>query len=158
MLINEYIKDKQEIQEKVTLPLICQLHSFLFWFSSESVLEPWDSRVLMIAWTSLALKFILVYFSKSGIVLHQQEDAIFEEYPKISHVDMRKIFTRELIIYSFWGNSMSSHYDIQPNINIMASSECTQNELEVKIRFHCNISSSLLYLPLTAFLKLASTF
>lgn len=113
---------------------------------------------LMIAWTSLALKFILVYLSKSGIILHQQEDAIFEEYPKISHVDMRKIFTRELIIYSFWGNSMSSHYDIQPNINIMASSECTQNELEVKIRFHCNISSSLLYLPLTAFLKLASTF
>lgn len=83
---------------------------------------------------------------------------MFEEYPKISYLDMKKSFTRELMIHSFRGNIISSYYDIYFNIN-MVSSEGIQNELEVRVCFHCHVSISLLYyLPLTAFLKLASTF
>lgn len=85
---------------------------------------------------------------------------MLKEYPKISHLDLRKIFTREFMIYSSWGKTSSRYPHILcPNRNIMVSLKGTQNELEVRICFHCHTSSSLLhYLPLTAFFKLASTF
>lgn len=44
-------------------------------------------------------------FSKGSIFIFKDitEHAVFKEYPKISHLDMRKIFATEFMIYSFWG-------------------------------------------------------
>ena len=34
--------------------------------------------------------------SKSSIILYQSKDAVFKEYYKISHLDMRKNFTKRV--------------------------------------------------------------
>lgn len=75
------------------MPLICQLHSFLFYLlSNESVPEPWDNRVADGSMDPTSPLIHSGVLSTSSIILCQQEGTVFKECPKVSHLDKRMIF------------------------------------------------------------------
>lgn len=75
------------------MPLICQLHSFLFYLlSNEYVPESWDNRVVDGSMDPTSPLIHSGVLSTSSIILCQQEDTVFKECPKVSHLDKRMIF------------------------------------------------------------------